>query len=117
MSEDKYRDGGAWARQVRECKPGEAALFSAIDIGAVLKEAGCERVSLLKIDIEGAEGVVFSDPSCREWLNKVDVIVIELHDDSSFGKCSEIFFSTVTEKDFEITRSGELTVCKRRKAA
>ena len=114
LSEQTYRTGGEWSRQVRECKPGEAALFSAVDLGSVLRESGFERISILKIDIEGAEGVVFSDPGCREWLNKVDVIVIELHDDSSLGKCSEIFFSAVPKKDFCFSRSSELTVCKRR---
>ena len=64
------------------------------------------------MDIEGAEAIVFaSDASPESWLHRVDAIVIELHDDSVFGPCSELFHRAVKDYGFEITRSGELTVC------
>jgi len=114
MSESKYRDGEPWSLHVRECRPGETTLFFGLDIGSIFKESGYSRISILKIDIEGAEAVIFSSPAYKTWIDKVDVMVIELHDDSSFGKCSEIFFSAMEKEDFEISRCGELTVCKRR---
>jgi FkbM family methyltransferase len=114
--ESKYRDGREWSRQVRECGPEEVPLFTATDIGSILKESKQDRISILKMDIEGAEGVVFSSPTCKSWIDKVETIAIELHDDSSFGKCSEIFFSVVTKKEFDISRCGELTVCKRQRS-
>ena len=112
--EEKYRDGKEWSRQMRECRLGEEVLFSAVDIGSLLKESGHERISILKIDVEGAEGVIFSPPNYKNWISKVDVIAIELHDDSLFGKCSEIFSSAVSKEDFDFSRFNELTVCKRR---
>lgn len=114
MSEIVYGTGEAWSHQVRECRPGETALFSGVDIGGILKGSRHSRISILKIDIEGAEGVIFSSPSYKAWIDKVDIIMIELHDNSSFGKCSEIFLSAMEKEDFDISRSGELTVCKRR---
>ncbi len=114
MAESIYRDGGAWTCQVRECKLGETALFEGVDIACILRESRQSRISILKMDIEGAEGIIFSSPTYKTWIDKVDVIMIELHDDSSFGNCTEIFFSAIEKEEFEIFHCGELTVCKRR---
>lgn len=112
LSEEKYRDGREWARQVRECRPDEPDGLPAVDIGTLLKDSGAERISLLKVDIEGAEAVVFADPAVP-WLDKVDTLVIELHDDSSFGACTPIFQRAMAGRGFTFSTSGELTVCKR----
>ncbi len=112
LSEVPYRDGRDWARQVRECRPDEPGGLPAVDIGTLLADSGLERISLLKIDIEGAEAVVFADPAAP-WLDKVDTLVIELHDDSSFGECTPIFERAIDGRGFTLSRSGELTVCKR----
>ena len=112
LSETPYRDGREWARQVRECRADEPGGLPAVDIGTLLAESGEDRISLLKVDIEGAEAVVFADPSAA-WLDKVDTLVIELHDDSSFGECTPIFEKAIAGRGFTLSRSGELTVCKR----
>lgn len=105
-----YRGGGAWATQVRECRPGEAAEMHAVDIPTLLRGSGRDRISLLKMDIEGAEAVVFGH-GCDEWLPLVDNIVIELHDDSSFGEATPVFMDAIARRGFAVGRSGELTVC------
>ena len=112
ISQDKYRDGREWARQVRVCGPGEAADIEGVDVGSILAASGHERISLLKMDVEGAEAVVFSG-NCQSWLDKVDAIAIELHDDSIFGNASEVFFAAICGHGFQLSRSGELTICKR----
>ena len=66
------------------------------------------------MDIEGSEAVVFSD-NYQSWIEKVSAIVIELHDDSSFGKASDIFYSAIKGRNFHVARSGELTVCTRQR--
>ena len=114
FSETKYRDGEAWTTHVRECKSGEAPSVTAIDISKILEQSGRQRISVLKVDIEGAEGVVFQRAGgVEKWIDRVDVIAIELHDDSEFGPCSDIFLSSISEQGFQISRSGELTICRR----
>jgi len=113
LSEAVYRDGAEWARQVRECRPGEPPGFPAVDLGGILRESGRERISILKIDIEGAEGVVFAE-NYEPWIDRVDNLVIELHDDSSFGDCTAVFARAIAGRGFARARHGELTVLTRR---
>lgn len=114
FSEETYRDGAAWSVQVRECRSDEIPEMQAIDIGSLLKELGCQKISILKMDIEGAEAIVFSS-NYESWLPCVDNMVIELHDDTYFGKASDIVFNAIKSfgnKNFEISTCGELTVFK-----
>jgi FkbM family methyltransferase len=115
MIEEPYRDGLEWTRQVREAKPDEAGAIPAVDVPHLLRESGHDRISLLKIDIEGAESVVFGS-SRTDWLDSVDTLVIELHDDSVFGNPTEAFMNAVFGRGFEISTFGELTVCRRMRA-
>jgi FkbM family methyltransferase len=112
VSKVPYRDGLEWTRQVRECQPGENPDVAAVDIGSILRQVPGGRISILKVDIEGAEGVVFSD-NYKSWIDCVDTIVIELHDDSCFGNCSATFMKAIAGRGFSVTRCGELTVCRR----
>jgi FkbM family methyltransferase len=110
--ETPYRDGEAWSVQVRECNPGEVPEMQATDVGTLLKESGLGKISVLKMDIEGAEAIVFSS-NYESWLPAVDNMVIELHDDSSFGRASDIVLNAVNScKLFSTSTSGELTVFK-----
>ncbi len=112
MSEDRYRDGREWARQVRPCQPGEKADFEGVDIGSLLAASGHERISVLKVDVEGAEAVIFAE-NYRPWLDKVDAIAIELHEDSMFGNGPAVFAAAIAGQGFELSYSGELTICRR----
>jgi FkbM family methyltransferase len=116
LRDEKYRDGRGWTRQVRECRPGEAAAVRATDVATLLKESGRARVALLKIDVEGAEAVIFSG-GCGDWLPRVDALAVELHDDTAFGDASGAFAAAVGDREFRVRRSGELTVCERRRPA
>jgi FkbM family methyltransferase len=113
MSRERYRDGREWARQVAPCAPGEAPEFPGLDIPALLALAGRERVSVLKVDIEGAEAVLFGEGAAR-WMDQVDSIAIELHDDSSFGSGSAAFHAAIDGRGFTTERCGELVLCRRR---
>ena len=114
ISEEPYGDSREWARQVRECVPGESPDITGIDLGSLLKEFSAARISILKMDIEGAEAVVFSK-NHESWLPYVDNMAIELHNDTYFGRASEIFYEVMTKYNrFEISRFGEVTVCKSR---
>jgi len=103
----QYRDGREWAVQVRECQKGETPEVYGRDIGSVLRETGFQAVDILKIDIEGAERTVFSG-SRHTWLDQVRNIVIELHD----NMCEAVFFKALSGYEYDLARSGELTVCR-----
>lgn len=98
-----------WAFTVREADPGERPDVSAIDITAVWQAAGCPRISILKMDIEGSEAVVFSATE-KPWLTQVENLVIELHG----SRCEEIVRSAIEGLGFVVSTWGELTVFRRR---
>lgn len=108
-SESQYRDGAEWSKQFRECKEGEPANIGSIDLGAICQIYGLESISLLKMDVEGAEAAIFSAPDLS-WIDKVDCLVIETHDDADCGKCSEIVHEAMTARGFAESFHGELTM-------
>ena len=107
-----YRDNREWTRQVRSARPDEVSTIQGMDIPALMAITGDDEISLMKVDVEGAEAVIFGDTS-DAWLHKVRVIAIELHDDSSFGRGSEVFHHAIRNRDFVVFQSGELTICHR----
>lgn len=112
VSETPYRDGEAWSRQVRAATEADVGSLPGWDVPTLMSSGGFRRVSLLKVDIEGAEAVVF-DASSSAWLDHVDNIAIELHEDSSFGPASPVFWNAVGGQGFASCRSGELVLCCR----
>jgi FkbM family methyltransferase len=112
--ETAHGDGREWSVQVRECAPGEVPEMQAVDLGTLLRESGRNKISILKMDIEGAEAVVFAN-NYESWLSCIDNMAIELHDDTSFGRASDIVLNTISSvKSFSRSSSGELTVFKTR---
>jgi FkbM family methyltransferase len=108
ISEARLGDGMEWGISVRESQPGETAEMTGLNIGDILADSPYKRISLLKIDIEGSENVVFSS-DCENWLPKVDNMAIELH-----GEVSErIFTQAVSKENFILSHTRELTVCRR----
>jgi len=68
---------GFWGFRVHE--PGATdGTVRAVTIPQLLSHAGAETIDLLKVDIEGSELELFSGDV--EWLERVDVLAIELHD-------------------------------------
>ena len=102
LEEVPFRSGREWSRQVREIREGETADFPAIDIGALLAKSGYDRISILKMDIEGAETLVFSK-NFESWIDRVDAIAVELHNDSQFGCATEAFLSAIEGRGFTVT--------------
>jgi FkbM family methyltransferase len=68
---------GRWGFRVRE-EPGGRAV-PAVTVPQLLERAGAAFADLVKIDIEGAELELFSEGT--EWLDRVGVVAVELHDD------------------------------------
>jgi len=103
--------GSEWGIEVRPCDVDEGDV-EAIDLSSVIAELGNRRISILKIDIEGAEAEVFRDGP-PPWLALVDAIVIELHGPA----CEAAFLRCVPESEWDISACDELTVCRRRAGA
>jgi FkbM family methyltransferase len=100
-----YRDGREWSVTVREAGAGEAPDTRALDIASLLAEEGMPTIDLLKMDIEGAERVLFRHRS-DEWLRRTRNYVVELHDKECESLCNKALAGFEAER----RRSGDLTV-------
>lgn len=112
MAESRFRDGAHWARQVRECRDDEPGGLDSVGIAELLRESGHERISILKLDIEGAETVLFSRGH-EDWIDRVDHFVIELHRDSPWGDATVAFDAAIEGQGLMLSRNGELTIARR----
>lgn len=94
-----------WAFFVEEAAPGEAYDVESLSLDSVLAQVGAPKIDLLKVDIEGAEKVVFAD-SAAAWLQLVEAVVIELHG----PECEEIVTKSLAPRAKERFQHGELTI-------
>lgn len=108
VEEHDSSSGKEWAFTVREANAAEAPHVMATDLTSVWRNAGSPVISVLKMDIEGSESVVFDAPE-KPWLSAVENIVIELHG----ADCSDALHRAIDGLGFAISTCGELTVCKR----
>lgn len=81
-----------------------------ITVDGLMARCGLPRIDILKIDIEGAEVEVFRSSST--WLEKVECIIVELHDRYRPG-CSRAFYNNSNGFDDEWAQ-GENVVLSRR---
>ena len=101
-------DGREWASRVSDTKPAAANNeVEAWDIGSLMERSGAKVIDLLKVDIERAELEVFAH-GYEHWLPLVRNICIELHD----TQCEEVFFAALKGYQYQVSRTGELTICR-----
>jgi FkbM family methyltransferase len=99
-----------WAVTVRSAEADETATIPTVDVASLLRDAAVDRISILKVDIEGSEREVFApDSNARTWLERVDNLVIELHG----PQCRQIFMDAIDGFGFDVSTCEELTVCRR----
>jgi len=79
-------------------------------VDRIMRDYALEKIDILKVDIEGAEREVFSSTSA--WLDKVDAIIIELHDRMKAG-CSRSFYRGTSGFDNEWRRGENVYVSRR----
>jgi FkbM family methyltransferase len=103
LSLNHIGQGAEWGASVSPSADGNV---NVVTIPELLKLSGMDRISLLKIDIEGAEVELFSSGS-ESWLPLVDNIVIELHSEEA----RKAFFSKIDRSRFAISTCDELIVC------
>lgn len=68
----RFRKWGKWGFRVRQ-----GSGCRALTLPTLMREVGFKNVDILKIDVEGAEREIFSN--C-DWMGKVKLLAIELHD-------------------------------------
>lgn len=73
-------------------------------INSLMLKYNIEFIDILKLDIEGSEKEVFEKNN--EWLKKVGILVIELHDRMKEG-CAKSLFTVLTNYDYDFELSGE----------
>lgn len=99
---------GCWGFSVIESSEQSSNTVSAITLSQIINENHLESIDILKVDIEGAEVELFS--TCFEdWLDKVRVIIIELHDRLRPG-CAKTFFQAISRYNYTYSHKGENVV-------
>ena len=103
---------GEWAFAVEEVAENVEYDISAVTVDSILRDTGFDRIDILKLDIEGAEKEVFGN-NTELWIDKVDIVVIELHDWLRQG-CSQAFYSAFNRSKWEEYKEGEKVVMVRK---
>ena len=83
----------------------------ALSMTTLMARARIDRISLLKIDIEGAEKDLFSAKDLS-WMDRVDRIAIELHDHIRPG-AGQVFFEALRRDAWNIEVFHGVLMCRR----
>jgi FkbM family methyltransferase len=106
LSDQELGDRQEWAVTVRAAGPGEEPSVQSVTLGSICATVpDFERISILKIDIEGSETEVFSN-NTEAWIDKFDHLVIELHGND----CRQAVMSATSHLEYEVSECEELTV-------
>jgi FkbM family methyltransferase len=73
---------------------------AAYDVSTLMALHNVSTIDVLKIDIEGAETVVFDEP-CQAWLDKVRMLIIEIHGDEA----RTAFEAVISQSNFQWTHT------------
>lgn len=73
-------------------RTGGADLVRAWSIPDILTEMGWRKISILKLDVEGAEFEILGDSS-GQWIECVDVLIVEFHDPKRQAEVERRLFS------------------------
>lgn len=74
-------------------------------VDMILEDYGVRQISILKMDIEGAELEVFRGSS--SWIDRIDSLIVELHERTKPG-CNQSFYSATSNFDIEWSQ-GDLS--------
>ena len=100
-------DADTWAFQVGEGAEGRD--IPTVTMEGVFSMFGIDRIHVFKVDIEGAEKEVFR--SSADWIDKVDCLIVELHDRFQPG-CTEALDEATRGHTYERSTSGESVVLR-----
>lgn len=78
-------------------------------VDSLMQHFNLSHIDILKMDVEGAEKEIFGLGN-TDWLTKVDILVIELHDMYKEGT-AKAFFHAMHQKFEKIYFQGENIIC------
>ena len=94
---------------VAETGADDSNAIKSTTLSKILAESGAEKIDLLKIDINGAEKEVFGADNVDEWLSRVKVLAVVLHDDLKEG-CSFAFFKAISNYKWKFSTQGNVLI-------
>ncbi|MBQ7628938.1 MAG: FkbM family methyltransferase, partial [Selenomonadaceae bacterium] len=78
-------------------------------LGKLIYDNGINEIDLLKIDVVGAEKEIFGAEGVDDWLSKVKVLSLVIHDELKSGASFEVFKAISKYKWNFSTRNNVLT--------
>ena len=102
--ESNFRDGLDWSITTSINKNGSV---KGITINEIVNKNNIGTITLLKIDIEGAERFIFEDTSDLSFLSITKIIAIEIHDEFQIR---EKIYEILKKNGYYLFESGELTL-------
>lgn len=78
-------------------------------ITTLIKKYEIKHISILKLDVEGAEYEIFGN--YKNWIDYVDNIIIELHENIRLG-CSDRFYEATRNFEKRATTRELVLVCR-----
>lgn len=94
-----------WAFMTEERDAPSPATIPAISIDTICQQFGMDTIDILKVDIEGSEKELF-EKNYGNWLPKVKILIIELHDHMRAGTAQSVL-SAVSTREFSMYMQGE----------
>jgi len=102
--ERDFRDGKDWSITTAE---NDLGTVEGISIAEIISTNSLSHISLLKIDIEGAERFIFKMDNDFSYLKITEIIAIEIHDEYEIRNDIE---RILQQNNFFLFESGELTI-------
>jgi FkbM family methyltransferase len=103
---------GKWAFQtIKSTKGKKSDKVNALTVDRLIDLGKIDAINIFKIDIEGAEKELFS-VNYEKWLEKTNVIIIELHDRFRDGCTEELNNATKSHKFSREERNGNVILFK-----
>lgn len=105
-------DAGSAAFRVIPCSPDHPGAVRTFTIPSLCARVGAEHPFIVKVDIEGAQGSLFSRNT--DWVGDSALIVLELDDwQLPWVGTSRPFFSAISRWPFDYLLGGESIFCFR----
>lgn len=100
----------SWEFQVDATTAGDPDAIPTLTIDEIEQMVGADELSLVKIDIEGAEREVLGAESC-DWLAHTRVLAVELHDRLRAG-CTNALERAIAPYEHALETHGEYSIVR-----